>query len=261
MLAATIVLLRPDGPQGKLERRESTPADRLESGEPPIHHGYQWIDDIEHGISMSVWDSTPFTTKTLPFFQHEFMMVLDGSVPVVEPGDRESTFQTGDCFIFPRGCVRQWKQTEYFRKFAVGFRDSSWREPSDPADLRVVQLHPNGPLAENAGPPAEILLSLPPTQHEHLWFADPTGQMTVSVWDTTACHCKPRTAQAHEWTHVLAGSITLTDAAGFIFHFKRGDTFVVSLGTIYGWQCAGYFRAVRCAFQPRALAAKALAAE
>ena len=50
------------------------------------------------------------------------------------------------------------------------------------------------------------------------------------------------------------GSITLTDAAGFIFHFKRGDTFVVSLGTIYGWQCAGYFRAVRCAFQPRALA-------
>ena len=45
MLAATIVLLRPDGPQGKLERRESDSGafDRLESGEPPIHHGYQWI--------------------------------------------------------------------------------------------------------------------------------------------------------------------------------------------------------------------------
>ena len=31
-------------------------------------------------------------------------------------------------------------------------------------------------------------------QHEHRWFADPTGQMTVREWVTTACHCKPRTA-------------------------------------------------------------------
>jgi uncharacterized cupin superfamily protein len=261
MLATTIALLEPNGPQGKLERRASTPPEKLEGGEPPIHNGYRWIDDTEHGISMSVWDSTPFTTKTLPFFQHEFMTVLDGSVTVVEPGDQESTFRAGDCFIFPRGCVRQWRQTEYFRKFAVGFRDSSWQEPADPAALRVVRLDLNGPLEATAGPPPVTLLSPRPTQHEHQWFADPTRQMTVSVWDTTACHCKPRAAQAHEWMHVLAGSVTLTDAAGVIYHFKKGDTFVVSLGTVYGWQCPGYFRAIRCAFQPCAAAAKAPAAE
>ena len=53
-----------------------------------------------------------------------------------------------------------------------------------------------------------------PVQHERRWFADPTGQMTVRVWDTTACHREPSTAQAYEWTHVLDGSVTLTDEAG-----------------------------------------------
>jgi hypothetical protein len=32
---------------------------------------------------------------------------------------------------------------------------------------------------------------------ERRWFTDPTGQMTVRVWDTTACHCKLSAAQTH----------------------------------------------------------------
>lgn len=83
--------------------------------------------------------------------------------------------------MFPQSCVRQWKQTEYFRKFAVGFRDALWQEPADPVDLRVVRLDLNGPLAESAGPPAETLLSPPPIQRERQWFADPTRQMTVRL--------------------------------------------------------------------------------
>jgi uncharacterized cupin superfamily protein len=121
MPSSKIALLTPDGPNGKLERRPAR-MDRQESREVPVQNGYRWIDDPGYGVVMSVWDSTPCTSKMLPFFQHEFMMVLDGSVTIVEPDGRETTVRAGGCFIFPRGCVRQWKQTEYFSQVRGGFQ-------------------------------------------------------------------------------------------------------------------------------------------
>ena len=252
MPSSKIALLTPNGPNGKLERRGPR-MDRQESREIPVQNGYRSIDDPGYGVVMSVFDSTPCTSKMLPFFQHEFMMVLDGSVTIIEPDGRETTVSAGGCFIFPRGCVRQWKQTEYFRKYAVGFNDALWQESTNPAALRWVLIDPNGPLEASGGPPAGSLLGPTPVQHERRWFADPTGQMTVRVWDTTACHRKRSTTQAHEWTHVLDGSVTLTDEAGMAHHFKKGDTFVVARGTVHDWRCPGYFRAIHCAFQPKAV--------
>ncbi len=261
MPSSYIALLAPDGPNGNLDPRGPAQMDRLESREVPVQNGYRWVNDAEYGVVMSAWDSTPSTSKMLPFFQHEFMMVLDGSVTIVEPDGLETTVRAGGCFIFPRGCVRQWKQTEYFRKYAVGFNDASWQEPADPAALRWVLVDPNGSLEPSVGPPGGSHLGPMPVQHERRWFADPTGQMTVRVWDTTACQRGSSTAQAHEWTHVLDGSATLTDDAGVEHHFKTGDTFVVARGTVHDWQCPGYFRAIHCAFQPKAAVVRAQAAE
>jgi uncharacterized cupin superfamily protein len=260
MPSSKIALLTPDGPNGKLERREPT-MDRLESREVPTQNGYRWIHDAEHGVAVATWDSTPNTSKMLPFFQHELMWVRDGSVTIVEPDGRETTVRAGGCFVFPRGCVRQWKQTEYFRKFAMGFNDASWKEPADPASLRWVLIDPDGALEPASGPAADSLLGPPPIQHERRWFVDPTGQMTVRVWDTTACHCKTGTAEAHEWTHVLAGTVTLIDHARMAHHFNQGDTFVVARGAVHDWQCPGYFRAIHCAFQPKATVVMASAAD
>ena len=120
MPSSNIALLTPDGPNGKLERCGRPRMDRLESREVPIQNGYRWIDDTEYGVVMSAWNSTPATSEMLPFFQHELMLVVDGSVTIIEPDGRETTVRAGGCFVFPQGCVRQWKQTtEYFRKFAV----------------------------------------------------------------------------------------------------------------------------------------------
>ncbi len=261
MPSSNISLLTPDGPNGKLERREPARMDQLESREVPVQNGYRWIDDTKYGLVMSAWDSTPLTSKMVPFFQHELMLVVDGSVTIVEPDGRETTVRTGGCFVLPRGCVRQWKQTEYFRKFAVGFNDASWEEPADPVALRWVPIDPDWPLEATGGPAVGSLVGPTPVQHQRRWFTDPTGQMTVRVWDTTACHCKPSTAQTHDWTHVLDGSVTLTDDAGVAHHFKTGDTFVVARGTVHDWQCRDYFRAIHCAFRPKAAGAKAQAAE
>jgi uncharacterized cupin superfamily protein len=263
MPLSSIALLVPNGQHGKLERRYATPQQLagVLSAEVPVQRGYRWIEEPELGLFMSVWDSTPLTFTSGPFPNNEMFLVVDGSVTIVEPGGHETTFRAGDCFIFPQGFVNQWKQTEYFRKYAVGFMDASWQPPADPGTIKLVRIDASGPLGAAAGPPTEAFVGPVPAQHERRWFADQTGQMTVRVWDTTACHLKPRITQAHEWTHVLEGSVTLTDAAGMAHHFKKGDTFVVPLGIDYEWQCPAYFRAIHCTFQPKVAAAKAQAAE
>jgi hypothetical protein len=68
MLSSKIALLTPDGPNGKLERRGPARMDRQKGREVPVQNGYRSIDDPGYGVVMSVWDSTPCTSKMLPFF-------------------------------------------------------------------------------------------------------------------------------------------------------------------------------------------------
>jgi uncharacterized cupin superfamily protein len=249
-MPSNIILLQPNGPNGKLEHREPPSPDLVESGERLVQNGYRWLNDTEHGMFMGAWDSTPAIMKSRPFPHHEFMLVLDGSVTIVEPGGHERVFHSGDCFVFPQGSIRQWKQTEYFRKYAVGLRDASWQQPADPNSLRYVPIELDASLERVPALSKEAVESPLPIQHQRKWFADPTGQMNVRVWDSTASQSKPEITHAHEWIHVLEGSVTLTETAGAEHHFKRGDTFIVKLGTIYSWKCPGYFRAIHCTLQP-----------
>jgi uncharacterized cupin superfamily protein len=255
MPPSNISLLTPNGAHGTLECRPNVPLDSLESGDTPVIRGYRWVDDPEQGMFMSVWDctpSTPYVMKPFPFHNHELFLLIDGSVTIVAPGNHETTFRTGDCFVIPQGCMLQLKASEYWRKYAVGIRELNRQQPIDPSELQCIPLHPDRELPVVAWLAADLFIGPSPVQHERQIFVDPTGQFTVCIWDTTACKCKPSAAHSHEWTHVLDGSITLTDAAGAAHHFKKGDTFVVSLGTVYGWECAGFFRAIHSTLQPKA---------
>ena len=256
MPPSNISLLTPNGPHGMLELRPNGPLDHFESGEAPMIRGYRWVDDRERGMFMSVWDctpSTPYVLKPLPFHNHELFLLIDGSVTIVAPGNKEQTFSAGDCFVIPQGCMLQWKANEYWRKYAVGFRELNWQQPANPSELHYIPLHPDPELPAVAGLPADLFIGPVPVQHDRQIFTDPTRQFAVRIWDTTSCKHKPSAAHSHEWTHVIDGSITLTDADGTTRHFTKGDTFVVSLGTVCGWECPGFFRAIHSTLRPKAL--------
>jgi uncharacterized cupin superfamily protein len=255
MVPSNISLLTPNGPHGTLEHRPNSPPDYYESGKAPMVRGYRWVDDPERGMFMSVWEATPsvpYVLKPLPFHNNELFLLIDGSVTIVAPGKKETTFRAGDCFVIPQGCVLRWKVNEYWRKYAVGIKQFDWQPPANPSELDYIHLHPEPELPRVAGLTTEPLIGSPPVQHERQIFTDPTGQFVVRIWDTTASKHNPSAANAHEWTHILDGSITLTDSDGTAHHFTRGDTFVVLLGTVYGWECPGFFRAVHSTLQPKA---------
>ena len=249
MLTNGIIRFAPGGPTGDLERLDDFPASILESGRP-IQHGHAYFDDSKHGFTAGVWDCTPFTTTLRPYPFNEFMLILEGSVTIVEPGRRETTIQSGEAFAIPQGLNCQWKQTVYLRKYYVVFESASESQVVDQTALGVVRPDPQAKLTTSSPPPTELLLSPVPTQHAHEWFADPTGQWAVGVWDTSACRGKPMPFPHHELMHIFQGSVELTDGAAKKHHFAAGDTLFIPRGTVCDWHCSGYLRKIYCIFRP-----------
>jgi uncharacterized cupin superfamily protein len=250
MVPNKILRIEAGGPAGALPPQNTTFPAHWMATEQPVKHRHGYIDDVGEGITCGVWQATPFTMTPHLYSINEFMLVLQGSVTLVNTGGGETTVRAGDSFVVPQGWDGYWKQLEFFRKFAFSFRNPSWRKPADPTALKIVKLDHKARLEPCQPPPAELLSGQLPMQHAHEWFVDVSGQLAVGVHDTTAFHQKPVHSPRHDWRHVLEGSVSLTDEAGKVHRFVTGDTFVVPLGVVCDWRCDDHLRTVYCTFQP-----------
>ena len=65
------------------------------------------------------------------------MIVLEGSVGIVDASGDEEIFATGDAFVMPKGMSNYWRQSEFMRKFYVIFNDPSGEEHDDISTLKA----------------------------------------------------------------------------------------------------------------------------
>lgn len=211
--------------------------------------GHRWIDDKALGLSAGVWEAEANLGRWMKWPVHEFMIILEGEVVIVEE-DRETVIGPGESFFIPKGRRCIWNQSGYAKKFMVIFDDRSAMaaDGSQP----IFKIDPAVKLQPSAPPAAALLQSPVPTQHSHEYFADPTGQFTAGVWDTTGYHRKLIDFPRHELMHLIEGTVTFTDDRGASQTFRAGDTFFVPLGTPNSWKSEGYLRKIYCIFQPRA---------
>jgi uncharacterized cupin superfamily protein len=256
MVPNKIVRIEPGGPEGALARVHTTFPIQWMATEQPIKHRHGYMDDVEGGITCGVWQATPFTMTPHLYSFNEFMLVLQGSVTLVNAGGGETTIRAGESFVVPQGWDGYWKQQVFFRKFAFSFRNPSWRKPADPTALNVVKLDHRARLEACQAPPAELLSGPPPVRHAREWFVNVSGQLAVGIKDTTTFHQKPIRSPRHDWRHVLEGSVSLTDEVGKVHHFAEGDTFLIPLGVVCDWRCDDHLRTIYCNFQPKADTAK-----
>src|SRR5262249_55472476 len=131
----------------------------------PVQRGHFALKDDKHGMSAGVWDCTAFTSKQGPYPVNEFMIVLEGSVTIVEADGRETTVNPGESFLIPKGLVCQWKQTGYLRKYFVIFDDASGMTPDTGAARHVICPDPRVGLTASTPPATDLLLSGTPQQH------------------------------------------------------------------------------------------------
>jgi uncharacterized cupin superfamily protein len=247
----TIIRIEPNGPDGKLKRLDQPFRTEIMATDQPLKRGYRYIDDVERGLWVGVWEATPFTMTPHAMPYNEFMLVVKGSVTMVESSGGETTIRAGESFVNPQGQDGYWKQTEVFRKFSFGFRDPAWQRPANQDAPTVIKLDHNGKLEACPSPAAELLVGPAPVQHAHEWFRDATGQFVAGVQDTTAYRSRTIASPRHDWRHVLEGAVTLTDAVGTAHRFTAGDSFLVPLGVVCDWRCDEYLRTVYCGFQPK----------
>lgn len=244
MTKPAILRLDPNVP---LEVWPDFPESEISSG-TRASIGHRWIDDKTTGLSVGVWEAEANLGRWMKWPVHEFMVVMEGEVVMVEE-DRETVIGPGESFFIPKGRRCIWNQSGYFKKLMVIFEDQSGL-PSDGAQP-IIKIDPKVKLAPSTPPSAEILHSPIPVQQAYEYFKDATGQFTVGVWQTTGYHRKLINFPRHELMHLLEGTVTFTDDKGGSQSFKPGDTFFVPMGTPNSWKSEGTLRKIYCSFQSR----------
>ena len=135
----------PNGPADTgLQAWETIDPSTLTAGEP-VQRGHVYFCNATGALTAGVWDCTPMTGKLEPYAVNEFMLILEGSVTIVDARGHAQTLHAGEIFVIPKGTPFVWKQTEYMRKYYVIFDDPSGtccqrchRSESHPGKYRVV---------------------------------------------------------------------------------------------------------------------------
>lgn len=255
MVESRITRFEPRGPAATgLQEWDPIDPASLEAG-APLQRGHIYHQDEAAGYMAGVWDCTAMTGRFEPYGVNEFMLLLEGSVTMVVADGREVSVNAGQTFVLPKGLPCQWKQEGYVRKYFVIFADPGGAPPADPDALSVILPLPAGPSgglsqAQIADP--SIFLGEIPTQHNHVYFQDSSGQMTVGLWTSTPFETAATPFRRNEFMYLLEGSVTLTDGDGVKHHFQAGDSAYVPMGAVRGWKSTGLVRKIYTIFQPAA---------
>jgi uncharacterized cupin superfamily protein len=234
-------------PETGLTLWDEIPVEFIQSGDP-IQHGHEYFSTAEGRITSGVWDCTAHQLKPGPYEADEFMIVLEGSILIVDNAGNTETFVAGESFIIPKGLNCSWKQTEYTRKFYVIHDDASTRSSENLSTIRadLSQVLPAVTAHDESLYMSDIpemgLLSL---------FRDPSGQFEVGIWDCSPMKRVPATIARSELMHILEGSGSITNADGVVFNFSAGDTFMVPIGMGYQWQNDEYVKKLFCSYTPK----------
>ena len=119
-----VVRLLPDGdPVTGMTRWEKIDHDGVIEGEPRDRRHRFFIGDRTNAgqVRVGVWEATAYTERMTNYPKDEFMVVIEGSVTIVEEDGREKTFVKGDSFFMPSGFTGIWKQEETMKKYFMVF--------------------------------------------------------------------------------------------------------------------------------------------
>jgi uncharacterized cupin superfamily protein len=229
-----------------------------------VQRGHNYFTDPSGALTAGVWTCTPMTTRLAPYPVNEFMLVLEGSVSIVDERGRVETMKAGDAFVIPKGLVCRWKQVEPIRKFYVIFDDPSGLAAADPSSLKVIRPEPHGPpgvgMEPMVLPDPSVFNGDVPTQHVHNYWSDVTSQLRVGVWDCTPMDRKPVRFGRNELMCLLEGSVTITDGEGRAERFVAGESFFIPKGMMMAWKSTEYVRKFYCIFEPEEASAQTVAA-
>ena len=250
MRTAAFVKLNAHGPGGAgLTLRPPYPKENLET-EPPIHSSHLYVNDEAQGIKIGVWECTPHTGKMGPFPVNEFMILLEGSVTMLEKDGREVTARAGEAFVVPMGAVCQWKQSEPVRKYFAIQSDAPNVTRLGAGQPQAVTKAPTAAVGKRSGQSHETPADLP-FQAGDTIYNDADRGYSLGTWGVLATDARPRVSQFHQMLRIEAGALTLTDEDGATETFEAGDTVLITPGKAITWNGSEDLCVLACSIKDR----------
>ena len=219
-----LIRFSPDGPEGIGLRGDG----------PEREHVYYRKAGSEW-VSAGVWEAEPYTSGPDVFGYSELMLLIRGSVTLVDAKGREETFGPGDAVLVPRGVAHHWKQEEVLRKYWVIFDEGA---PDDWTDRTraesFIRFEPRGPDGTLSGDGPE---------REHVYYEARGGTLSAGVWEADPSMSDELHAPGYsELMCILEGSVMIIDEAGREEQLTAGDVVLVPKGMRYRWKQPEYLR-------------------
>ncbi len=244
MTDQAFIKLNAYGPEGAgLTRRPPYLKENLET-EPPVHSSHLYVNDEAQAIKIGVWECTPHTSKMAAFPVNEFMILLEGSVTMLEKDGKATTIRAGEAFVVPKGAVCQWKQAEPVRKFFVIQGDAP-----DNARQGVGQPHSVTKTPSTAVQGAEksngTAPDLPFRAGETIYNDAGRGYL-LGTWGSPAIDGRPVVSRFFQVLRVEAGVLTLADENGATERFVAGDSVLIMPDRSVTWSGSDDLRVLAC---------------
>jgi uncharacterized cupin superfamily protein len=238
----TVIAFDRDGPGGRgLSTIDESPDDLplVPGSGVRVQRGDTYFTDDTGKCIAGIWECTPCQTAMGPYPFDEFMVILEGSVIIVEEDGTETTFRAGEAFVIPKGAPISWKQTMSVRKFYVIIIDEEI-EAGAQETLKIRRIDPTEDIPDSRGV-----------------FADSSGRLRAGIKDRILMSSSPPFPE-NELLHILEGEVTITtdvDGAGDgseVRTFVAGDTFLVPRGVNCWRDSTDDVLAIFCSWDPQA---------
>lgn len=151
-----------------------------------------------------------------------------GAVTLTGP-DGDVALAQGQSAVIARNTPFGWNSEDGATLIGMSYPEGDAAAPGITAIDNNAQLNPSNP------PAAHLLLGETPSCRSNNHFSSGDGTFVAGIWDSTPYQRTPIFFHHTELMHLLAGSVTFTDASGRTATFSKGDTFIIEKGAECSW--------------------------
>lgn len=186
-------------------------------------------------------DAGTGTVDQLP--ADEFIIVCDGEL-TLNRQDQPLALADGASAVLTAGAGFTWSCPVSATLLYMRYKEAT------PGDGALIPIDEQATLEPSGTPLVELLMGPVPKCRNHTDYLSADGEFICGTWDSTPYHRRAMESRQFELMHLLAGAVTVEDAAGASRTFVKGDIFLVEKQAQWSWESREDVKKVYAIYRP-----------
>lgn len=174
-----------------------------------------------------------------------FVFAQNGAVTLTGP-EGDVALAQGQAAVIARGTAFGWRCDAPATLIAMAYPEG------DAAPAGITAIDNDAAMKPSNPPAANLLLGETPSCRSNNHFTSADGTFVAGIWDSTPYQRTPIFFHHTELMHLLAGTVTFTDASGRTATFGKGDTFIIEKGAECSWDSREDVAKIYATYRPAA---------